>query len=119
MNRVTVPARQLNRLAETIPGLLKSFKMHTGSELVSLPRNGSEQHSQSIFLLFVARKGTSSCVLFHGMVRNGIRRICIYYGSTERKSELCSLPQKGSEQNYESLIYFLSTEWKSQLLHPF
>jgi hypothetical protein len=107
MNRVTVPARRLNRLAESIPGLLKSFKMHTGSELVSLPRNGSERHSESIFLLFVARKGISSCVLFRGMVWNGIPRICIYFGSSEWNSELCSLPQKGSEQNYGSLFLFL------------
>jgi hypothetical protein len=27
------------------------------SELVSLPRNGSERHSESLFLFFVARKG--------------------------------------------------------------
>jgi hypothetical protein len=45
-----------------------------------------------------------SCVLFRGMVRNGIPRI---FGSTERNSELCSLPQKGSEQNYGSLLLFL------------
>ncbi len=41
------------------------------------------------------------------MVRNGIPRICIYFGSTERNSELCSLLQKGSEQNYGSLPLFL------------
>ncbi len=48
-----------------------------------------------------------SCFLFRGMVRNGIPRICIYFGPTERNSELCSLPQKGSEQNYGSLLLFL------------
>ncbi len=41
------------------------------------------------------------------MVRNGIPRVCFYFGSTERNSELCSLPQKGSEQNYGSLLLFL------------
>jgi hypothetical protein len=41
------------------------------------------------------------------MVRNGITRICIYFGSTERNSELCSLPEKGSEQNYGSLLLFM------------
>jgi hypothetical protein len=46
-------------------------------------------------------------VLFRGMVRNGIPRICIYFGSTERNSKLYSLPQKGSEQNYGSLLLFL------------
>ncbi len=75
--------------------------------MVSLPRNGSERHSESIFLFFVARKRFQSCVLFRGMVRNGIPRISIYFASTERNSELCSLPQKGSEQNYGSLLLFL------------
>ncbi len=50
---------------------------------------------------FVARKGIPSCVLFRGRVRNGIPRIFIYFGSTERNSELCSLPRKGSERNSE------------------
>ncbi len=44
-----------------------------------------------LFLFFVTRKGIPSCVLFRGMVRNGILRICIYFVSTERNSELCSL----------------------------
>jgi hypothetical protein len=48
-----------------------------------------------------------SWFLFRGMVRNGIPRICIYFGSTERNSELCSLPQKDSEQNNGSLLLFL------------
>jgi hypothetical protein len=74
------------------------------SELVSLPRNGSERHFESLFIFFVARKGIPSWVLFRGMVRNGIPRICIYFGSTERNSELCSLPQKGSEQSSGSLL---------------
>ncbi len=87
-----------------IAGLLKSFKIPALS--LSLPRNGSERHSESIFLFFVARKGIPSCVLFRRMVRNRIPRICIYFGSTERNSELCSLPQKGSEQNYGSLFLF-------------
>ena len=51
---------------------------------VSLPRNGSEWHSESLFLFFVARKGIPNSVLFRGMVRNGIPRICIYIGSMER-----------------------------------
>jgi hypothetical protein len=65
------------------------------------------RHSESIFLFFVARKGIPNCVLFRGMVRNGIPRICIYFSSTERNSEWFSLPQKGSEQNYGSLFLFL------------
>ncbi len=57
--------------------------------------------------LFFSTERIPSCVLFHGMARNGIPRISIYFGSTERNSELCSLPQKGSEQNYRSLLLFL------------
>ena len=85
------------------------------SELVSLPRNGSERHSESLFILLVARNGIPSCVLFRGIVRNGIPRICIYFGSMERNSELCSLPQKGSEQNNGSLLLFLfhGTEFRA------
>jgi hypothetical protein len=41
---------------------------------VSLPRNGSEWHSESLFLFFVARKGIPSCVLFPRMIWNGIPR---------------------------------------------
>jgi hypothetical protein len=52
--------------------------------LVFLPRNGSEQLSESLFQFFVSRKGIPNCVLFRGMVRNGIPRICIYFGSIER-----------------------------------
>ncbi len=40
-------------------------------------------------------------------VRNGILRVCFYFGSTERNSELGSLPQRGLEQNYGSLLIFL------------
>jgi hypothetical protein len=61
----------------------------------------------TLFILFVAQKGIPSCVLFRGMVRKGIPRICISFGSTERNSELCSLPQKGSEQYNGSLLLFL------------
>jgi hypothetical protein len=62
---------------------------------------------QEYISIFIARKGIPSCVLIRGMARNGILRICIYFGSTERNSKLCSIPQKGSEQNYGSLSLFL------------
>jgi hypothetical protein len=60
--------------------------------LTGMVQNGVPR-VQSLFLFFVARKG--------------IPRICIYFGSTERNSELCSLQEKGSEQNYGSLLLFL------------
>jgi hypothetical protein len=41
------------------------------------------------------------------MIRNEIPRICFYFCSTERNSELFSLPLKGSEGNSESSLLFL------------
>ncbi len=41
------------------------------------------------------------------MVRNRIPRICIYFSSTDPNSELCSLPQNGSEQNYWNLLLYI------------
>jgi hypothetical protein len=49
--------------------------------LCSLPRNGLERNSENVHLQ--------------------------YFGSTERNSEMYSLPQKGSEQNYGILFLFL------------
>ncbi len=40
------------------------------------------------------------------MVRNGIPRVYSYFWSTERNSELFSLPLKSSEGNSESLLLF-------------
>jgi hypothetical protein len=96
----------LNRLAESILGLLKSLKIPALSWFLyhGMVRNGIPR--VYLYVFFVARKGTPSCVLFRGMVRNGIPRICIHFGSTKRNSELFSLPQKGSEQNYGSLFLF-------------
>jgi hypothetical protein len=86
----------LNRLAESILGLLKSLKIPALSWFLyhGMVRNGIPR--VYLYVFFVARKGTPSCVLFRGMVRNGIPRICIHFGSTKRNSELFSLPQKGS-----------------------
>ncbi len=62
---------------------------------------------REFFLFFVAQKGIPSYFLLRGMVWNGIARICIYFGSTERNFELCSLRQNGSEQSYGSLFFLL------------
>ncbi len=68
-------------------------------------------HQKSSFLTLLLKYSAAAfflnCVLIHGMVWNGIPRICIYFDSTERNSELCSLPQKGSEHNYGRLLLFL------------
>jgi hypothetical protein len=53
------------------------------------------------------RNGIPSGFLFRGMVRNGIPRVCFYFCSTERNSELFSLPRKGSELNSASMLLFL------------
>jgi hypothetical protein len=74
------------------------------SQLVSLPR---KKWFGTTFREFVAQKRIPSSVLFRGMVRNGNSESLFYFGSTERNSELCSLPQKGSEQNYRRLLLFL------------
>jgi hypothetical protein len=41
------------------------------------------------------------------MVRNGIPRVCYHFCSTERNSELFSLPRKDSERNSASMLLFL------------
>ncbi len=46
----------------------------------------------------------SELFLFRRMVQNGIPRVCFYFCSTERTSELFCLLLKGSEGNSESLL---------------
>jgi hypothetical protein len=53
------------------------------------------------------RNGIPSGFLFRGMVWNGIPRVCFYFCSTERNSELFSLPRKDSEWNSASMLLFL------------
>ncbi len=86
--------------------ILPRFFLYTerNSELFSLPRNGSEQNSESLLLflfhgtdfrvvvssaegfgtefreytsIFVTRNGIPSCFLFRGRVRNGIPEVSI------------------------------------------
>jgi hypothetical protein len=45
--------------------------------------------------------------LFRGMVRKGIPTVCFHIFSTERNSELFSLPLKDSEGNSDSMLLFL------------
>jgi hypothetical protein len=77
-----------------------------------------------IHSFFPIRRGLSSCILpcfvlkcflFRGMVWNGIPRVCFYFCSTERNSELFYLPGKGSGQNSRVCFYFCSTERNSEL----
>jgi hypothetical protein len=68
-----------------------------------LYRNSQFEYSQRLPL----PRFVLSCFLFRGMVRNGILRFCFYFRSTERNSEMFSLPLKGLEGNSESLLLFL------------
>jgi hypothetical protein len=52
--------------------------------------------------ILVPRNGIPSCVLFRRRVRNRITGVCFYFCSTERNTELFSLPRKGSERNSET-----------------
>jgi hypothetical protein len=47
--------------------------------------------------------------------RNGTPRDCLYFCSTERNSELFSLPRNGSGQNSKCSLLFCSTERNSEL----
>jgi hypothetical protein len=102
------------------------FSCRFCSELFSLPRNGSELHSESM-LLFFPRNEIPSCFLFRAMVWNrilrvasifvplninlsrfssaegigGIPRVCFYFCSTEQNSELFSLHRKCSEHKFQ------------------
>ena len=51
--------------------------------------------------IFVPWNGIPSCILFRRRVRNRIMGFCFYFCTTERNSELFSLPRKGSERNSE------------------
>ncbi len=55
--------------------------------------------------IFVPRNGIWGCFLFRLSVQMGIPRVCFYFNSTERNSELFSLPQKGSERNSERFLF--------------
>ncbi len=55
--------------------------------------------------ILVLRNGIPSCFLFRGRVRNGIPRVCFYFCSMERNSELFSFLRKGSERNSESFLF--------------
>jgi hypothetical protein len=61
----------------------------------------------SSLITLTALHSTLSSYFFRRMVRNGIPRVCFYFCSTERNSELFSLPLKSSEGNSETLILFL------------
>ncbi len=70
-------------------------------------RNSPRPVLQQPPAFFPTRNGIPRCFLFRGMVGNRIPRVCFYFCSTERNSELFCLPRKGSERNSESLLLFL------------
>ncbi len=102
-----IPRNRLGTVSES------SFRGIPSSAEEPIPKLGTEQnrteflhslHSlsdQSDYLYI-----TLSSFLFRGMVRNEIPRVCFYFCSMERNSELFSLPLKGLEKNSETLIPF-------------
>ncbi len=62
--------------------------------------------AQALWSLWLPLHSTLSSFLFNGMVRNGIPRVCFYFCSTARNSELFSLSLKSSEGNSASLLLF-------------
>ncbi len=75
-----------------------------------MERNSSKKWNftelaQPLWSLWRPLHCTLGSFLFRGIVRNGIPRVCFYFCSTERNSELFSLPRKGSEGNSESFLF--------------
>ncbi len=81
------------------------FYTERNSELFSLPQNGSEQNSESL-LLFLFH-GTEFQVFFSSRkgFRTEFRDYASIFFSTERNSELFSLPGKGLEWNSERFLF--------------
>jgi hypothetical protein len=86
--------------------LINDTEQERNSELFSLAWDGSEKNSESLPVFF-SRNGIPSYFLFHGIVRKGILRVCLYFCATVWNSEHFSLPWNASERNSES---FCSTE---------
>ncbi len=80
----------------------KVRKLTTARKSVTAGEAGSSSRNTS-------NNSDSSCLLFRGMVWNGIPRVCFYFCFTERNSELFLLPLKGSEGNSKSLLLFYSS----------
>ncbi len=83
------------------------YKKSCSSKQNVFVRDSFGREFQEFASIFVPGNGIPSCWLFRGMVRNRNPRVCFYFCSTERNSELFSLPRNGSERNPESLLLFL------------
>ncbi len=57
--------------------------------------------------IFVPRSRIPSCFLFHQMLRHKISKVCLYFCSTRRNSELFFLPWIAPESNLVRLLLFL------------
>jgi hypothetical protein len=81
-----------------------TFNQGVGNQFFwSLYKNSQFKYCQRPPLL----RFVSNCFLFRRMVWKGIPRVCFYFCSTQRNSDLFSLLQKGSEGNSKSLLLFL------------
>jgi hypothetical protein len=85
--------------------ILPRFVLH-GTEFLVVFSSGEwfRTEFREFASIFGPRNGIPSCFLFRRRVQNGIPRICVYFWSKERNSELFSLPQKGSERNSERFL---------------
>jgi hypothetical protein len=70
-------------------GLFLFCPMEGKSELLPLPRNGSERNSGEFASIFDPRNGIPSCFLLRGRVRNGIPRVSIPRNSRNSVGNNC------------------------------
>jgi hypothetical protein len=65
---------------------------------VTLPRNGSGRHSESLFIFFVERKGIPSCVLFRGWFEPNSENLHLFcFHGTEFRVVFSSVEGFGTE----------------------
>ncbi len=91
-----------------------NFEARNGTERNSAKNWSFTELAQLLCSLWRPLHSTLIIFLFHGMVRNGIPRVCFYFCSTERNSKLIFLPLKSSEGNFESLllVWYHGTEFR-------
>jgi hypothetical protein len=107
-------------LMKNLPSLssciLQSFVLHgTEFRVVFSSAEWFGTEFRAFASIFVLRNGIPSYFLFRGRVRNGIPRVCFYFCSMERYSELFSLLWKGSEWNSERFLFCGTAETPSEI----
>ncbi len=112
----------------TLFKILIIFNNHTYSTIIHSFQSYIHSFQSYIHSFFTIRRGLPSWILLHfvlsyflsrGMVQNGIPRVSCYCCSTDPSSEFISLPQKGSDRNFESLLLFLFHRTKFRVVFLF